>query len=315
MASYIADKLKVIVGGDEYTMDPQLDLSSKVTGPANAVNNHVPTFDGTTGKIIKDSGYTIGKSVPSNAVFTDTTYSSKPAAGGGTDVSLVTTGEKYNWNAKTSNTGTVTKVSTGAGLTGGDITTSGTVKANLKSETRLANTATDGTETAGRVYPVRLDSNGKLAVNVPWQNTTYSSKQAASGGTDASLVTTGEKYNWNNKPDATVVNAIGTIITNSSAGYGGRYMDLPGGMRVMWGSYDSYSNVKNRITEITYPASFVDDRYYVFATNNYTSDPANYGGVVVSVYSRTRTGCVISERNLENNYLRGFHWIAIGFWK
>lgn len=42
-------------------------------------------------------------------------------------MSLVTTGEKYTWNNKTSNTGTVTKVSTGTGLTGGDITTTGTV--------------------------------------------------------------------------------------------------------------------------------------------------------------------------------------------
>lgn len=30
---------------------------------------------------------------------TDTTYESKAAASGGTAVSLVTTGEKYNWNA------------------------------------------------------------------------------------------------------------------------------------------------------------------------------------------------------------------------
>ena len=35
-------------------------------------------------------------------------------------------------------------------------------------------------------------------------NTTYSSKTAASGGTTASLVTTGEKYIWNNKADATL---------------------------------------------------------------------------------------------------------------
>ena len=58
---------------------------------------------------------------------TDTTYESKAAASGGTAVSLVTTGEKYTWNHKTSNTGTVTSVATGTGLTGGPITTSGTV--------------------------------------------------------------------------------------------------------------------------------------------------------------------------------------------
>lgn len=47
------------------------------------------------------NGHTVGVDVPSDAVFTDTTYQSKTAASGGTDVSLVTTGEKYTWNAKT----------------------------------------------------------------------------------------------------------------------------------------------------------------------------------------------------------------------
>ena len=113
----------------------------------------------------------------------DTTYESKEATSGGTDVSLVTTGEKYTWNSKTSNTGTVTQVSTGAGLTGGDITTTGTVKANLTSETKLSNAAADGTETSGRVYPVRLDKNGKLAVNVPWSD---NDTKNTAGSTDTS---------------------------------------------------------------------------------------------------------------------------------
>lgn len=143
------------------------DISGKVSGPSSATNNNVVIFDGTTGKVVKDSGFTIGKSVPSNAVFTDTdtkvtsvgnhytpvksatksasgasgssgttvqvvtgvevdaaghvtgvvsgaatdtTYESKSASSGGTDVSLVTTGEKYTWNNKTSNTGTVTSI-------------------------------------------------------------------------------------------------------------------------------------------------------------------------------------------------------------
>lgn len=47
-----------------------------VIGPASAVNNHVAVFDGTTGKLIKDGTYTIGKSVPSNAEFTDTKVTS-----------------------------------------------------------------------------------------------------------------------------------------------------------------------------------------------------------------------------------------------
>ena len=41
-------------------------------------------------------------------------------------------------------------------------------KADLVSETKLTNAAAAATETSGRVYPVALDTNGKLAVNVPW---------------------------------------------------------------------------------------------------------------------------------------------------
>lgn len=44
--------------------------------------------------------YEVNKTVPSDAVFTDTTYESLAASSGGTDVSLVTTGEKYAWNSK-----------------------------------------------------------------------------------------------------------------------------------------------------------------------------------------------------------------------
>lgn len=50
----------------------------------------------------KVNNHTVNADVPSNAVFTDTTYESKAAASGGTAVSLVTTGEKYNWNNKQS---------------------------------------------------------------------------------------------------------------------------------------------------------------------------------------------------------------------
>lgn len=46
----------------------------------------------------KVNGKTVESNVPSNAVFTDTTYESKAAASGGTAVSLCTTGEKYTWN-------------------------------------------------------------------------------------------------------------------------------------------------------------------------------------------------------------------------
>ncbi len=40
------------------------------------------------------------------------------------------------------------------------------------------------------------------ALGIPAQDTTYESKSASSGGTAVSLVTTGEKYTWNNKQSA-----------------------------------------------------------------------------------------------------------------
>lgn len=50
-------------------------------------------------------------------------------------------------------------------------------------------------------------------------NTTYSSKAAASGGTDVSLVTTGEKYTWNQKGTGTVTQVkVGTTAYNPSSG-------------------------------------------------------------------------------------------------
>lgn len=65
-----------------------------------------------------------GVTVGSSPKFTDTTYSSKTATSGGTDVSLVTTGEKYTWNSKTSNTGTVTSITvkTSSPISGGSST-------------------------------------------------------------------------------------------------------------------------------------------------------------------------------------------------
>ena len=67
----------------------------------------------------------------------------------------------------TANTGTVTSVGGSTGLTG-TVTTSGSLKANLRSEPALSNDSEAATETSGRVYPVALDKSGYLAVNVPW---------------------------------------------------------------------------------------------------------------------------------------------------
>jgi hypothetical protein len=139
--------------------------------------------------------YTIEKSVPSDAKFTDTTYESKNASESGTDVSLVTTGEKYAWNNKSDFSGNYN-----------DLTNKPTIPsaANNGTLTITQNGTSKGTFSANQ------STNKTIEVS----DTTYESKSAASGGTDVSLVTTGEKYTWNNKSNL----ALGT--THTTAAYG-----------------------------------------------------------------------------------------------
>lgn len=61
----------------------QVNIVGAVTGPSSSVANRVAIFDGTSGKQIKDSGYTLGKSVPADALFTDTTYKAATASSEG----------------------------------------------------------------------------------------------------------------------------------------------------------------------------------------------------------------------------------------
>lgn len=86
-------------------------------------------------------------------------------------------------------TGTVTKVSTGAGLTGGDVTTTGTIKADLKSETKSSLTAASKGTTSSREYAVGLDSAGDLSVNIPWTDTRdFKMGTTASGASNNTLI-------------------------------------------------------------------------------------------------------------------------------
>lgn len=136
-------------------------------------DGHVLVADSTAGKV-KDSGFTIGKSVPANAVFTDnnTTYKlkigsnwngdttngtslgeleSKTAAASGTALSLVTTGEKATWNAKQdaiSNLSTIeSNASTGATHAGTTHAPSDANKFDLSYASSKLTKSIDGTST------------------------------------------------------------------------------------------------------------------------------------------------------------------------
>lgn len=61
-----------------------------------------------------------------------------------------------------------------------------------------------------------MNQTGGATINLT--DTTYSSLSAASGGTALSLVTTGEKYTWNNKQAA--ISDLATIRTNAATAFG-----------------------------------------------------------------------------------------------
>ena len=107
--------------------------------------------------------------------ITDGTYGGKVAKVGDTLVCLTKTVSANTWELIPSGdetSGTVTNVATGVGLTTSDgqpITSTGTVKAKLKSETASVLEAGTRTNVTNREYPVGVDANGDLSVNVPWQ--------------------------------------------------------------------------------------------------------------------------------------------------
>lgn len=67
----------------------------------------------------------------------------------------------------------ISSITAGAGLLGGTITSSGTIKCNLNSENLSSLTSTPMGSTPDRQYAVGLDKNGKLSVNIPWAGSTY----------------------------------------------------------------------------------------------------------------------------------------------
>lgn len=162
----------------------QTNIDGAVTGPTSSTAGHIATFTGTTGKVIQDSGFTIATSVPANAVFTDTTYENKAAASDGTDVSLVTTGDKYNWNNK----GTYSKPS--GGIPASDLASGviPTVPSAYTSNPKMNGTASAGSSTnwskGDHVHPVDTSRQAKIIASGILKGDGSGTISAATAGTD-----------------------------------------------------------------------------------------------------------------------------------
>ena len=144
------------------------DDKGHVTGFATSKLPANPNTDTNTWRGITDSVSTTDSTISGSATAVKTAYDKAVSA--------------YNLaNGKTSNTGTVTSVATGAGLVGGTITATGTIKCNLNSETSLGTIGS-----TSKLYAVGVDANGKLCVSVPWTdadtNTNYYHTRVYSSG-------------------------------------------------------------------------------------------------------------------------------------
>ena len=254
---------KVTSVGNHYT--PRADTNSALTSSTSstgtyALNTEYNVVTGIT--LSRDAkGHVVGISTTNQKVKdTNTTYSSKTAASGGTDVSLVTTGEKYTWNNKSNLAIGTTATTAAAG-----------------NHTHTASLATDsGTATVTLAYNTtyKLTAGGSSIIfKTPADNnTTYSSKDAASGGTDVSLVTTGEKYTWNSKADGNHTHSYlplsggtltGTLIVPA--------LSFTSDAAV---TYDEFGNIKHNGT----------------TTTNYWHVDTNSGSVILAAVNNGNVG-------------------------
>lgn len=164
-------------------------ISDLSTIRSNASEGHTAYGWGDHSKAgyVKSSGVTsVAMTVPTGLAISGSPITSTGtlALSFANGYSIPTTAKQGNWdtayswgnhaNAGYVKSSGVTKISTTDGVVGGDITTTGTIKANLASYTK--NTSNIG----GKLYAVQLDKSGRLAVDVPWVNTWTAWKGATS---------------------------------------------------------------------------------------------------------------------------------------
>ena len=156
------------------------------------------------------SNITISENVIS---ATDTTYSSLPAAEGGTDVSLVTTGEKYTWNDKQD------KLTAGANITITNNVISATGSLSSVVWGQIGGSIADQTD-------LQTALSGKQESLVSGTNIKTINNQSILGSGNISIQGGGDVTDVQVN-GTSVVNSSGVAgITISAAGISGSYNDL-----------------------------------------------------------------------------------------
>ena len=223
------------------------DVTGNVSGSAGKLSNtskigdtNKPVYFSTNGVPVAIS-YEINKSVPSNAIFTDQNVRSTQANTTklwlvGTPTSGDRTGElNYDSNIYADTTAGALHATTFEGnlsgtasratadsdgntikttylkLTGGNVTGAVTFGSSVSvDELTAGDLVVNGNASFTNNAQFNTINGVAVGSNPKFTDTTYSSLSAASGGTAVSLVTTGEKYTWNNKQDKLTNPVTGT---------------------------------------------------------------------------------------------------------
>lgn len=209
----LKDKLDGIANGAEVNVQPDWSVTNT---SSDAYIKNKPSIPTKTSDLTNDSGFITDAGVTSfngstGAVTYTAPVTSVNGDTGDVTVSVPTkTSDLTNDSGFTTNTGTVTSVATGAGLSGGTITGSGTIKAALQDETQSALTAAAMGSTSNRQYAVGLDAEGNLSVNVPWIYSdndhcgTFYGTCTTVGSTAAKVVTLSNTVGWSLRPGSVV---------------------------------------------------------------------------------------------------------------
>ena len=169
----------------------QANIDGAVTGPASSVDSQIAVFNGATGKVIKDSGFTIATSVPANAVFTDTTYSA------GTKLTLSDTTFNHDATTRTDTTSTATATNGGTFTAVDGVTTDAT-----------------GHVTAVNVKTVTLPTSTDVAVTQTVDSTTATAVPVLASGVGDATGTGGAKI----VTGVTVTPSSGTVTATTFSG-------------------------------------------------------------------------------------------------
>lgn len=108
-----------------------------------------------------------------------------------------------------------------------------------------------------------MNQSGATTIELTDNNTTYSSLAAKSGGTDVSLVTTGEKYTWNNKQAA--ISDLATIRSNAATAYG-------------WGDHSKAGYITGITKAMVESVLTGNITSHTHTFNSLTSKPTTLGG-------------------------------------